>query len=58
MIELNKYEQEEFDSWTKEQVYEAYLSEYYARLKLNEQVNDLRRQLAKIKYDIKRIGVD
>lgn len=58
MIDLNKYEKEEYDSYTKEQIYEAFISEYHARLKLNKEVNELRRVIAKIKFDMKRIASD
>ena len=56
MIELNKYEQEEFDSYTKEQIYEAYVTESCIRKKLNRENNDLRREIAKMKYELKRMS--
>ena len=44
-----KEAQEQFNSWTKEQIYKAYLSEYSARIKLNKEVNRLHAKLADIR---------
>lgn len=51
MIKFNKYEKEEFDSYSKEQVYEAYLSEHHARLKLEQMLKDSGKQNAALRYD-------
>lgn len=51
MIGLNKYEQEEYDSYTKDQVYEAFLSENLARINLQEQLKRAERNLAALRYD-------
>lgn len=53
MINLNKYEQEEYDSYTKDQVYEAFLSENLARINLQEQLKRAERSLAALRYDKK-----
>lgn len=47
-------QQRQFDSWTKEQIYEAYLAENRARINLNKEVNKLRRKIAEIKHIMKR----
>lgn len=51
MINLNKYEQEEFDSYTKESIYEAFVSETIARVKLEKQLKQSDRSLAALRYD-------
>lgn len=51
MIKFNKYEQEEFDSYTKEQVYEAFMSEHHSRLKLQQMLKDSDRNNAALRYD-------
>lgn len=51
MNNLNKYEQEEYDSYTKDQVYEAFLSENLARINLQEQLKRAERNLAALRYD-------
>jgi len=47
---LTKEDELQFDSWTKEQVYEAYLIEVEARKLANQEVNRLGRRLAEIKF--------
>jgi len=47
---MTKEDQEEFDKYTKEQIYEAYLSEVDARKKLNDEVIKLNRLLAEIRF--------
>ena len=47
---MSKKDKERYDSWTKEQVYEAYLSEREARVKLNIEVNATNRLVAEIKF--------
>ena len=49
-IILTVDEQEVFDSWTKEQIYEAYIAEREARLALNIELNKTNRLLAEIKF--------
>ena len=44
-----KEDQEKFNSWTKEQIYEAYLTEVSARKQLNSICNQQQRILARIK---------
>jgi hypothetical protein len=48
---FNKYEQEEFDSYSKEQVYEAFMSEHHSRLKLQQMLKDSDRNNAALRYD-------
>ena len=48
----SKEEQEKFDSWTKEEIYEAYLAENQARVMLNKEVNKLKRKLAEVRYTV------
>ena len=47
---LSPKEEALFNGWTKEQIYEAYLSEHEARVLLNQEVNRLGRRLAEIKF--------
>lgn len=49
-IILTDEEQDKFDVWTKMQVYEAYLSERLARMRLNVELNKVNRLLAEIKF--------
>lgn len=51
MINFNKYEQEEFDSYTKEQVYEAYLLEHQARIRIEQMLKGSETQKAALRYD-------
>jgi IS1 family transposase len=51
MIKFNKYEQEEFDSYSKEQIYEAFMSEHHSRLKLQQMLKDSDRNNAALRYD-------
>lgn len=52
---LAKEDKEKFDSWTKEQIYEAYLSEYEARRFLEQSNKRLERKLAKIRFYLKQL---
>ena len=45
-----------YDSWTKEQIYEAYLLEHYARVKLNKRINELEDKLSFIRYNLKKVA--
>ena len=47
-----KEDQEQFNSWNKQQIYEAYLSEHSARLNLNKEVNRLHAKIADIRRAI------
>jgi hypothetical protein len=58
MIDLTEEEMKIFNSWTKEQIYEAYLSENITRKKLNKEVNDLKRKIISIRYSINRVMED
>ena len=49
MMFLTKEDKVQFDSWTKEQIYEAYLAEHKMRVKLNSDLNDIRRKIAYIR---------
>jgi len=46
----SKEDEARFNSYTKEQVYESYLTEYIARKKLEQEVFRLNRALAEIRY--------
>lgn len=43
-----------YNEWTKDQIYEAYVSEYNARIALNIEVNKLNRLIAEIKFKCTR----
>ena len=47
---FDENEMKRFNSWTKEQVYEAYLSERQARMNITVENNNLKRQLAEIRH--------
>ena len=47
---LTKEDQEKFDSWTKEQIYEAYLLQVKANKQIIKERNNLRRKLAEVRY--------
>ena len=47
---ISTEDRERFDSWSKEQVYAAYLSERHARVAMNIELNRTNRRLAEIKY--------
>lgn len=49
---FTKEEQKQFDKWSKEQIYEAYLLEVRARKQLNIDFNRLSRLLAQVRYTI------
>lgn len=49
-IFTNQEDKDRFDSYTKEQIYEAYLLEHKERKRLTKEVNKLRTRLAEIKY--------
>ncbi len=47
---LTDEDEARFNSYTKEQIYESYLTEYIARKKLEEEVTLLKRRIAEIRY--------
>ena len=47
---LTKHDEWQFNNWTKEQIYEAYLTEYKARMMLSKELNKLNRKLADIRH--------
>jgi len=53
---LTKEEKSLYDSWSKESVYKAYISEHRTRTNLNEELNKTRRQLIEIKWKLKDIS--
>lgn len=54
-IEFDENEQDLFDSWTKEQIYVAYLVASCEIDKLQHQINEYERKLAKIRFNLKNI---
>ena len=48
-----KEDQEKFDTWTKEQIYEAYLLQVKANKQIIQERNNLRRKLAEVRYLVK-----
>ena len=50
---LSDEDEARFNAYTKEQIYESYLTEYIARKKLEEEVIRLNRVLAEIRYAVK-----
>lgn len=49
-IFTNTKDKEQFDNWSKEQIYEAYLLEHRARSELGRRVVQLERRIAEIRY--------
>jgi len=52
-VSMTKEEQEIFDKWTKEQIYEAYLLEVNHSKQLNNEVNRLRQKLAEVRFSVR-----
>lgn len=50
---MDDQELSRYNNWTKEQVYEAFISENRARVNLSKEVAKLTRELVRLKYDIK-----
>ena len=48
---MTSQDQEKYDSWTKRDIYEAYLLEVIARVKLEKENKILNRRLAEIRHD-------
>ena len=53
---LTKEDEARFNSYTKEQVYESYLTEYITRKKLEQEVIRLNRKLAEIRYAVRSVS--
>ena len=51
-----KEDEARFNSYTKEQVYESYLTEYITRKKLEQEVIRLNRKLAEIRYAVRSVS--
>ena len=47
---ISSEDQQAFDNYSKEQIYEAYLAEYQARKKLNAELNSVRRKMAEVRH--------
>ena len=56
-IIMTSKQQEQFDRWSKLNIYMSYLEEVKVRKKLNEELNKVRLELAAVKYNLKRISV-
>jgi len=52
---LSKEEKELYDSWDKEQIYEAYVAEHRIRLGLNKELNKERLKNKEIAHILKNI---
>ena len=50
---LNKEDEARFNSYTKEDIYKSYMTEYITRKKLEQEVIRLNRKLAEIRYVVK-----
>ena len=55
---MTKQDQEQFDSWSKEQIYEAYLLEHKARVKLNKENIKLSQRLFNQSEAMKKHAAD
>lgn len=53
---LTKDEEDTFNRYTKEQVYEAYLLEVVAKERLTREVNELNKQIAYIRFHANKAG--
>ena len=56
-IIMTSKQQEQFDRWSKLNIYMSYLEEVKVRKKLNEELNKVRLELAEVKYNLKRISM-
>jgi hypothetical protein len=54
-IIMTKEQQEQFDSWSKLDIYIAYNEENRVRKKLNKQLNEERLKLIEIKHKLKQL---
>lgn len=52
---MDKEQQEQFDSWSKLDIYIAYNEENRVRKKLNKQLNEERLKLIEIKHKLKQL---
>ncbi len=50
---LNKEDEARFNSYTKEDIYKSYMTEYVTRKKLEQEVIRLNRKLAEIRYVVR-----
>ncbi len=50
---LNKEDEARFNSYTKEDIYKSYMTEYITRKKLEQEVIRLNRKLAEIRYVVR-----
>jgi hypothetical protein len=50
-----KEDKSQFDKWSKEEIYLAYLQERETRVKLNEWVSKERLKLKQIEYDVGKL---
>ena len=46
----SKHDEWKFNNWTKEDIYEAYLSEHETRMTLTKELNKLHRKLAEVRH--------
>jgi len=54
-LKLTDEQQEVFDSWTKEQIYIAFIENSDKIQQLSEKINEYERKLALIRYNLKNI---
>jgi len=52
---LTSIERTLYDNWSKEEIYEAYLVEHRTRLSLNKELNNERRKLKEMKYQLEML---
>jgi len=52
---LTDEEKSLYNSWSKESVYKAYISEYRTRVRLNGELNKTRQRIKEIEYKLKCI---
>jgi len=52
---LTSIERTLYDNWSKEEIYEAYLAEHRTRLSLNKELNNERRKLKEMKYQLEML---
>lgn len=49
---LTEEEVEVYNTYSKEAIYEAYITEHTVRVRLNEQLNEARRELIRLRHSI------
>jgi len=56
-LNLTEEEQEQYDSWSKDEVYVAFVDAYRTAQKMAEEIKRLNRLMAAFEHDMKKLKV-